>query len=163
MALWGTPEILRSQLISTDRFQIALDYLAKALTAGSAEHSRIMAIPTCNDQRIELGEGVFAMEQAYDTKTVDAGRFEAHERHIDLQAIVSGREIIRVTGLAGLEVTENAFEDRDVCFFSDTPHASEWRLKSGEVAVFFPTDVHMPSLIDGESSRVQKTVVKVVI
>jgi beta-galactosidase beta subunit len=34
-------------------------------------------------------------------------------------------------------------------------------MRAGEVAVFFPTDVHMPSLADGESSRVYKTVVKV--
>ncbi|MEJ6601723.1 MAG: YhcH/YjgK/YiaL family protein [Opitutaceae bacterium] len=163
MALWGTPDTLRSQLISTERFQIALDYLARALTAGSDEHTRINAVPAGEACQVELGDGVFAIEQAYDTKLLGQGRFEAHERHIDLQAIVSGRELIRVTGLENLEITENAFEERDVCFFADTPQASDWRMNSGEVAVFFPTDVHMPSLADGESGRVQKTVVKVAV
>lgn len=163
MALWGTPDTLRSQLILTERFQIALDYLARALTSGSDEYTRINAVPVGEARRVELGDGVFAIEQSYDTKSLDQGRFEAHERHIDLQAIVSGRELIRVTGLENLEITENAFEERDVCFFADTNHASDWRVKHGEVAVFFPTDVHMPSLADGESERVQKTVVKVAV
>ena len=125
--------------------------------------TRINAVPAGEACQVELGDGVFAIEQAYDTKLLGQGRFEAHERHIDLQAIVSGRELIRVTGLENLEITENAFEERDVCFFADTPQASDWRMNSGEVAVFFPTDVHMPSLADGESGRVQKTVVKVAV
>ena len=89
MALWGTPDTLRSQLITTERFQIALDYLARALTAGSDEHTRINAVPAGEACQVELGDGVFAIEQAYDTKLLGQGRFEAHERHIDLQAIVS--------------------------------------------------------------------------
>lgn len=161
MALWGTTETLRSQLISTDRFQVALDYLDRALTAGSEEHARIMRIPAGEDGRIELSDGLFAMEQSYDSKPLEKGRLEAHKRYVDLQAIVSGHELIRVTGLTGLTVTEDALVDRDVCFFADTPRASSWVMRAGEVAVFFPSDVHMPSLIDGESTRVHKTVVKV--
>ncbi|MBT5904154.1 MAG: DUF386 family protein [Opitutaceae bacterium] len=161
MALWGTPETLRLQLISTDRFQVALDYLERALAADSVEHARIMQIPAGEERRVELSHGVFAMEQTYDSKPLDRGRLEAHQRHVDLQAIVGGHELIRVTGLADLTVTENAFEDRDVCFFEDTAGASSWLMRTGEVAVFFPTDVHMPSLADDESSRVYKTVVKV--
>ena len=161
MALWGTAKTLRSQLIPMDRFQVALDYLEQALNPDSVEHARIMQIPSGQERRIELSLGVSAMEQSYQSKALDQGRLEAHERHIDLQAIVGGHELIRVTGLEGLTVTEDALEDRDVCFFDDTKNASSWLMRTGEVAVFFPTDVHMPSLADGESSRVYKTVVKV--
>jgi YhcH/YjgK/YiaL family protein len=161
MALWGTPETLRSQLIATDRFKVALDYLECALAANSVEHARIMQIPVGEERRVELDLGVFAMEQSYDSKPLDRGRLESHRRHVDLQAIVEGREFIRVAGLENLTVTEDFFEDRDVCFYANSDDASSWLMRAGEVAVFFPTDVHMPSLADGESSRVYKTVVKV--
>jgi hypothetical protein len=62
MALWGTPETLRSQLIATDRFKVALDYLECALAANSVEHARIMQIPVGEERRVELDLGVFAME-----------------------------------------------------------------------------------------------------
>lgn len=161
MALWGTVQTLRQQLIKNSRFSIALDYLERAQTAGTPEHERIMAVPAGEMNRIELGNGVFALEQAYVGKPRTEGRWEAHDRHIDLQAIVAGPERMDVTARAGLVVTEDKLAESDVCFMEDIDGASVWTVRTGEVAVFFPADAHMPSLAAGEPVRIQKTCVKV--
>jgi biofilm protein TabA len=161
MALWGTPAIIAQQLTPSSRFETAMIYLKEALNPDSATHARIMAVPKGETLRVELAEGVFALEQAYTSKARAEGRFEAHERHVDLQAIVAGYETMEVTTDEGLTVTENALADRDVQFFADTSEASVWKMRAGEIAVFFPADVHMPSLQTTSPTVVFKTVVKV--
>lgn len=161
MALWGTTDIIAQQLALTPRFEIAIAYLKEALDQNSAVHARILAVPEGETRRVELGEGVFALEQVYQSKPKAKGRLEAHERHVDLQAIVAGEELIEVTSADGLVVTEEAFKDRDVCFFADAADVSVWRMRPGEVAVFFPADVHKPSLQISGPALVHKAVVKV--
>ena len=161
MALWGTPAIVEQQLARTPRFEIALAYLKEAFDPASSVHARIMAVPEGETHRHELGEGVFVLEQVYQTKPRADGRLEAHERHVDLQAIVSGNELIEVTTAEGLTVTEDALADRDVCFFADSDDVSLWRMRAGEAAVFFPADVHKPSLSIAGAALVHKAVVKV--
>lgn len=161
MALWGTVKTLRQQLINNARFRVALDYLEKVQTAGTVEHDRVMAVPAGEMNRVELAEGVFALEQAYVGKARAEGRWEAHDRHIDLQAIVAGPERMDVTTREGLVVNEDLLADKDVCFMDDVDDASVWTVRSGEVAVFFPTDAHMPSMAVGDPVQIQKTCVKV--
>lgn len=161
MALWGTVKTLRQQLINNSRFSVALDYLEKVQTAGTEENDRVMHVPAGEMNRVELAEGVFALEQAYVGKPRSAGRWEAHDRHIDLQAIVAGPERMDVTGRAGLVVNEDKLAESDVCFMDDTDDASVWTVRPGEVAVFFPSDAHMPSLAVGAPIQIQKTCVKV--
>lgn len=161
MALWGTPEIIAQQLAHTPRFESAIAYLRAAFDPNSAIHARILAVPAGETRRVELSDGVFALEQVYQSKPKAEGRLEAHERHVDLQAIVAGEELIEVTSADGLVVTEEAFKDRDVCFFADATDVSVWRMRAGEVAVFFPADVHKPSLQISGPALVHKTVVKV--
>jgi biofilm protein TabA len=161
MALWGTLRTVQQQLACTPRFEIALAYLAEAFDPNSAVHARILAVPEGETQRVELGEGIFVLEQAYLSKPRAEGRFEAHARHVDLQGIIAGNELMEITTSTGLTVTEDALATRDVCFFADTGEASVWRMRPGEVAVFFPEDVHMPSLAIDEPTLMYKTVVKV--
>lgn len=162
MAIWGTVSALRKQLIKTPRFAVALDYLAKAVEPGSEEYERITQVPEGETRRVELGEGVFALEQSYVGKPVAQGRWEAHDQHIDLQAIVVGPERMDVCPRAQLTVEEDRLETNDVCFLHDSGAHSEWVVQSGEVAVFFQCDAHRPSLVAGEPKLIHKTCVKVV-
>ena len=57
MAVWGTVETLREQLVHNPRFSVALDYLEKVQTAGTAEHDRVMAVPAGEMKRVEIAEG----------------------------------------------------------------------------------------------------------
>lgn len=161
MALIGSLSTVRAQVASTPAFVIAFDYVARCLTAGSPEAARIAAVAEGATERIELGSGVFALEQAYTGKPVADGKWEAHERHIDVQVVIAGRELMGVREVAGLVLTEDYRAERDLIFFAPSEPASMLRVGEGGVAVFFPADAHMPSLADGAPTTVRKTVVKV--
>jgi YhcH/YjgK/YiaL family protein len=161
MALFGSLDTVRVQSALARSHPAAFAYLAEALTPGSAIHARIMAVPAEQTVRIELGDGVFVLEQAYLPKPRAEGRYESHLAYIDLQAIVAGRERMDVTETARLRVTEDLTPGRDVRFHEDTPGGSVLRVGAGEVAVFHPADAHMPSVADGEPVLVRKAVVKV--
>jgi YhcH/YjgK/YiaL family protein len=68
---------------------------------------------------------------------------------------------MEVCARAQLEVEEDALAEQDVCFLADTGPRSVFTVQAGEVAVFFPTDAHMPSLAVDEGAVIQKTCVKV--
>lgn len=161
MALLGSLDTVRHQLAGTAHFAAAYAYLEQALATGSAVQARIRAVPVGETRRVDLGDGAFALEQAYWTRPREEGRFEAHAALVDLQAIVSGEELMEVTDAGRLVERENLIAERDVRFFADFPGASRWRVASGEIAVFFPIDAHMPSLAVAAPQIVYKTVVKV--
>jgi biofilm protein TabA len=161
MALFGSLSTVRAQIASSPAFDLAFDYVARALTPGSAESDRIAAVSAGETVKIELGEGVFALEQAYLPKAPADGRWEAHERYIDVQVIVSGRELMGLIDVSALQLNDDQREARDLMFFAPHAGGSTLRAGAGDVAVFFPVDAHMPSVADGEPVLVRKTVVKV--
>lgn len=161
MALFGSLSTVRAQLAPSPAFDLAFDYVARCLAPGSPEASRIAAVPVGETERIELGDGVFALEQAYEAKSPAEGRWEAHERFIDVQVVVAGRELMGVIEVSALKLAEDHRPERDLMFFAPAEGGSTLKVGAGGVAVFFPADGHMPSLADGAPSVVRKTVVKV--
>lgn len=161
MALLGSLETIVAQLARPEHFAAAYDYLRDALDPKGTAHARIRAVPEGETRRIELAGGAFALEQAYRTKPPADGRYEAHAAYIDLQAMVEGGERMDVMDAQHLRVAEDLLAERDVRFFVHAAGGSEWRVRAGEIAVFFPVDAHKPSLADSEPAFVRKTVVKV--
>ena len=161
MALFGSLSTVRAQLASDPVFTTAFDYVARCLTPGTPEAARLAAVPLDATERVELGGGVFALEQAYMAKPPENGRWEAHEAYIDVQVVVSGSELMGVTDVNDLTIAEDHRPGRDLMFFASFALGSTLRIAAGEVAVFFPADAHMPSLADGATGLVRKTVVKV--
>lgn len=161
MALFGSLATVRAQLAASPAFELAFDYVARCLTPGSAESARIAAVPVGKTERVELGGGVFALEQAYEAKPPAQGKWEAHERMVDVQVVISGREIMGVIDVSGLKLTEDYRAERDLMFFAPAEGGSTLKVGAGGVAIFFPIDAHMPSLADGTPAVVRKTVVKV--
>jgi biofilm protein TabA len=161
MAVFGSFATVRAQLASTPAFATALAYVERVLTPGSPEAARIAAVPEGQTERVELGGGVFALEQAYRSKPASAGRWEAHERHIDVQVVTAGRELMGVITVGALTLSEDLRAEKDLLFFAPHAGGSTLRVAAGEAVVFFPVDAHMPSLADGAPALVRKTVVKV--
>jgi biofilm protein TabA len=161
MALFGSLSTVRAQLAAAPAFRRAFDYVQLCLTQGTPEAARLAAVPVGATERVELGGGVFALEQAYRSKPAAQGRWEAHQDHIDVQVIVSGRELMGVTEVTGLTMAEDCRPARDLMFYAAFAEGSTLRVRAGELAVFYPADGHMPSLADGEPAVVRKTVVKV--
>ncbi len=107
------------------------------------------------------GDHCFALVQAYTTKPIAEGIFEAHRNHIDIQFIQSGRETLLWTPLAGLAETKAYDSGKDYALFASPTVVTPLRLRAGEFTIFFPEDAHAPGLdLDGPA-EVRKIVVKV--
>ncbi len=161
MALFGSLETLRSQLAPHAHFDTAFAYVEKVLQPGSAENVRVLAIAEGVTERLELGGGVFAMEQVYLTKAREQGFFESHRAYIDLQVIVAGEELMEVADVAKLAVSEDHTPGKDLIKYHMYDAASVVRVSAGEGAVFFPVDGHMPTLAVRAPALLRKTVVKI--
>lgn len=161
MAQFGPFAVVRAQQLAP-QFAVTFAYVEEALRAGSEINRRILAVPAGTSHRVELGGGVFAMEQAYWTKARPEGFFEAHRRYIDVQVIVAGAEAMEVDDVARLTVTMPYDAERDFEKFTNSQPASRLIVRAGDIALFFPADGHMPSLHERDDAQVvQKTVVKV--
>ncbi len=162
MALFGSLAALRAQAPQSPRFTAAFAYVEDLLRADSVAARRIRGIGRGESQRVELDEGVFAIEQVYDTKPRAEGFFESHRKYIDIQVLVEGDELMEVVDAARIAVREPYQPDRDLVTYSDVSDASRLRVRAGEATIFFPVDVHMPTLRSGDAPvLVRKTVVKV--
>jgi biofilm protein TabA len=109
------------------------------------------------------GEALYLLIQCYKPKQQKESRFEAHERHTDLQFLWSGREIIEVCDLhhALPSVTYDA--KGNVYFPLGDKTQQRLLLRAGEVAVLLPGDAHAACLKpEGEKEElVRKIVVKI--
>lgn len=121
-------------------------------------------LPPGETSRVSLeGDALYLLIQCYKPKRRDEGRFEAHERHTDLQFLWSGRECIEVCDLRTLEPAP-AYDSKGNVYFplGDKVH-SRLILQAGDVAVLSPQEAHAACLrLKGETSElVRKIVVKV--
>ncbi len=114
------------------------------------------------DGKYEIdGERIFASASTYVTKTREGAQFESHRKYADLQAVISGTEIISWSTLDGLKVESESFSTGgDIAFYTGET-IMDARLPAGYFAILFPDDAHMPCICDGECSEVTKVVVKI--
>lgn len=162
MALIGSMATVRAQALPAEKFAAAFAYLDEVFRAGSAASARIRGVAPGETQRIELGGGVFALEQAYRSKQREEGFFESHRTFIDVQVIVEGEEGMEVVDLSRTKEKTAYQPERDLIVHADVDGASWLRLRAGDVAVFYPADVHLPGLCGAAGPAVvRKTVIKV--
>jgi YhcH/YjgK/YiaL family protein len=123
--------------------------------------ARILAMTVGSVEKIDLGSGVFAMEQCYESKA----RYnwsESHRQYIDIQVVVAGEELMEVANIAKLPVKKPYNEERDVIIYDDYADTSVLRVGAGEGAVYFPEDGHMPNLrVGADPVLMRKTVLKI--
>jgi len=160
MALFGSLTTLRAQL-AQDRFQATFAYLDDCFRAGTAAHRRLRALEVGQQERTELANGTFALEQVYLSKRRPEAFFESHKKYIDVQVIVEGEEFIEVVDIAKLSVKEDRTPAKDVIVYQMSDNASVLRMGAGDAAVLFPVDGHMPTVAVKEPALVRKIVVKV--
>jgi len=115
--------------------------------------------------RIDIdGDHLFALPQAYQPKTIEQGRFEAHRRYADIQYVVEGVEMMGCAALDGLQAEDTYDAGKDLAFYRTPPDFSAIVVPAGSFAVFYPTDGHMPGIRIGSSNAdVRKLVVKVLL
>jgi biofilm protein TabA len=162
MALHGSFAALRSQAPQTPGFSAAFAYVEELLRNDSPARARLRAIADGDSQKIELTAGAFALEQTYETRLRADGFFESHRKYIDVQVIVEGEELMEVIDASRITMRQPYNAERDLIVYEDSSEASQLRVYAGQATIFFPTDVHMPTLrIRAAPVLVRKTVVKV--
>lgn len=133
-----------------DEWQAAYDFL-KSEDLSSLPLGRIDLTPN----------GTYANVQEYETKK--CADFEAHQAYVDVQVVVSGREIIVWAPICRLSDQTGPYSmESDIVFFSTASECQDIVADKDCIAVFFPEDGHKPgmSLPEGPG-KVRKIVVKI--
>lgn len=112
------------------------------------------------DGRYELdGSNIYATISRYKTKPISEGKWEAHQKYIDVQFIASGKESIGYSFLKNMNAKTDYNPDKDVQFFEGE---GQWaNVEKGNFVILFPSDVHMPGIKVNDPEDVIKVVVKV--
>ena len=93
-------------------------------------------------RRIDVDNGFYYSIQNYITKPPEECRLESHRKYIDIQIIVSGREIMDVVDIARLTVMEEYNEERDVVYWNVPNKMSRITLSEGDCIVLYPEMAH---------------------
>jgi YhcH/YjgK/YiaL family protein len=118
------------------------------------------------DGTVEIdGTNVYAIVQSYDSDpATDVLKFEAHRRYIDIQYLVSGKEIMGWAHLGKMMTTIPYEETKDAQYGVVKPDETTLiHYEAGHAVVLFSTDAHSPGLADGVSEAVKKIVVKIAV
>lgn len=162
MAIFGSLSTVRAQCRGLAYFDPAFAYLDDLARPGSPARKRLEALAAGESGRVELADGMFAIEQVYRSKPRAEGFFESHRKYIDIQAVLAGEELMEVVAIGRLPVKVAYDADKDVIIYADYAGASVLRFQAGEAGVYFPDDGHMPGLMGAAGAQlVRKTVVKV--
>ena len=105
------------------------------------------------------GDDLVAKVQEYTTRA--EGKFEAHDRYIDIQYIVEGEEKMYYARRTGMEVLSPMDAAKDAAFYADTADCVEITVRAGDFAIFFPDDAHKPGIRANGECTVKKIVMKV--
>lgn len=92
------------------------------------------------------------------SKEESLSKFECHDRNIDIQFCIRGKETIGWKPRQKCVSPKGDYNaEKDVRFFNDAPDTF-FQLTDGQFAIFFPDDVHAPMIGDQE---IRKLVIKV--
>jgi len=112
--------------------------------------------------KYEVADGVLAIisDKEGVTTEVASGKFECHNKNIDIQLCIRGHETIGWKPRNDCKEPKGEFnEEKDVIFYADAPD-TYFSLKGGQFAIFYPEDVHAPMI---GNDLIKKLVVKVLI
>ncbi len=107
------------------------------------------------------GEKLFVIVSEYTTAAEASVKWEAHQRYIDIQYMVSGMEAMEYQCVANLELETRYDEAKDVLFLRGA--GNRFLVPSGFFVIFYPQDAHRPGLCVHHPQAVRKVVVKVMV
>lgn len=102
---------------------------------------------------------VYAIVSDYTTKPAAESLFESHRRYIDLQYMIRGRERMGVAAPGTALAAGEYNPERDIVFYGTDAPARYADATPEAFFLFFPKDVHRPSMRCGERGEVVKKVV----
>ncbi|HNX26239.1 MAG TPA: YhcH/YjgK/YiaL family protein [Phycisphaerae bacterium] len=146
---------------STDNLDLYFDAIPELEAV--AEFLAAMPADAAGRTSIE-GDDLYVNINEYETRLRGEGRYEFHQKYIDVQVVLEGREELDVLNETNLELTEAYDETVDVGFYARGSQAAgaTLRMIPGRFAVLFPQDIHQPCIAaNDEPSKVKKAVFKI--
>ena len=108
-----------------------------------------------NDIKMNIGK--------YFTKSENEKFWESHKKYLDVQIMINGNEKVAISNIRNMEV--KSFDSEKDLVILEGEKEFDLVMKTGDVLVFFPNDVHKPELNISEtdnSGNIRKIVTKVV-
>nr|WP_315484705.1 YhcH/YjgK/YiaL family protein [uncultured Undibacterium sp.] len=108
------------------------------------------------------GEQMFALVQDPITQAWETGFPEFHERHIDVQYLLSGEEALGyLPANPELVPHDDRLKERDIAFVAQQSHETRLILTPGMYVVFFPGELHRPCRAVAQAMQIKKVVIKI--
>ena len=143
-------------LLNAEKYVCVHPLFAKAF-----EYIKIQNLETIEPGRYEIDSDLLkaiVSDKPGLTAEESAAKFECHDRHIDIQLCINGKEQM------GWKPRQNCIQpkgdynqEKDVTFYNDTPDMY-FQLTNNQFAIFFPEDVHAPMI---GKDHIKKMVIKV--
>jgi YhcH/YjgK/YiaL family protein len=105
------------------------------------------------------GTDIYSIVSEYNTKPFSSAKWEAHKSYIDIQYMVSGKEKMGFSHHTNMAVIQEYNRVKDVMLLKG--EGNYLIVDEKHFVIFFPTDVHMPSVAVNIPKPVKKVVVKV--
>lgn len=155
MAVFGKLDDIINMSILEDRILDGLLYLKEA------NHMNIFSTVEAEGNRIiEIdGKKLFAVYSIYNTSKGESAKFERHKKHIDIQYLLEGEELILVAFDDMKNPTD--FSAENDCQLAENSSFSSIHMKQGYSSILFPEDWHAPGRQHKQTNKVKKIVVKV--
>jgi len=111
----------------------------------------------------DLGQGIFALEQIFETKEIKDCFYESHKNYVDIQIMLEGSEIMHLFDISSDKASFLSYDqETDFCIYNvNSEIVTNLFMTSGDTYVFFPNDGHLGMLKNNVTSLVKKTVIKV--
>lgn len=107
------------------------------------------------------GRKIVSIVQRYSTKLPEQAKWESHRKYIDVQFMAGGDERCGFIRLENAPPVKTPYSDeKDVIFYE--PGTEYFEAPMGTMMIFYPEDIHAPSLVTG-NPPVPREVVKVVV
>jgi YhcH/YjgK/YiaL family protein len=107
------------------------------------------------------GDNLFATVSESMTKNEEDAKFEAHRKYIDIQHVIVGAEQMSISPMADKQEELAAYDPAKDLEFMSVRVTSSYEATPDNFFIFFPSDIHRPSVKIGENKLVRKVVVKV--
>jgi YhcH/YjgK/YiaL family protein len=102
------------------------------------------------------------MKSTYITKIKnDSLLAEGHIKHIDIQYITKGEEVIEVYSKDEVELVDSYDAETDIAFYRPIKPGRKIILKPYEFAILYPENLHITGLAVNEQVEVEKIVIKI--
>lgn len=109
----------------------------------------------------DLGDGLTVNVEEYTNRAPGKEWLEGHRKFIDVQYIVSGKELQGTTKIGNASQNVKPYtEQYDVANFL-VPTINYHVIRPGQFTIFFPDDIHITNIQYGDKESVRKIVFKV--